>query len=284
MISRREQLSGAYERASAGWRRLGLPSLASGVTSVPHGCRGQTAPPGDALRPAIGAGRGCPSPPGLALAPRWAARSRKVRAGAATSSPSERDEVYAERRGEAGGHAPGPPAGELGAGRGGWDRGAQGPGGGTHKPRGKSGLSPSLPAMGVALHPPRLSGGSSAFLGCESQPTPNRRPPRPPPPSAGGRTHRRSFLPPKHPRSRAQRLPGPRPRPGDHPPGGGGPAACCFAYANEAGGGEEGKATRGVPPPRRSPRAGTQIPLPPVTELVPLCRLSRNQSRHGCDT
>lgn len=67
-----------------------------------------------------------------------------------------------------------------------------------------------------------------------------------------------------------------RPPPGRARPGG---LLICIC---KCGAGEEGKATRC--PPRRSPPAGAQIPLPPVTELVPLCRLSRNQSRHGCDT
>lgn len=76
--------------------------------------------------------------------------------------------------------------------------------------------------------------------------------------------HRRSFLPPKHPESRAQPLPGPRPLSDDHPPaGGGGPAACCFAYANEARG------------RRERPRV-----VPPVGPLGPghrsLCLLSRS--------
>lgn len=161
--------------------------------------------------------------------------------------------------------APGRRAG--GRGRGGWARGAQAPGGGTHTPRRKSpGGTASLPSeIRVGSPAPWLSGGSSAAVGCDSRPTPNRCPPPSPPDSpAGGRTHRRSFVPPKHPESRAPPLPGPRPWPDPPPsPGGGGPPACCFAYANEARG-----------------RRGRPRVVPPVGPLGPgrrsRCLLSRS--------
>lgn len=44
------------------------------------------------------------------------------------------------------------------------------------KPWRKSGTFPSLPALGVGSPTPLLSASSSAFVGCDSQPTPNRRP------------------------------------------------------------------------------------------------------------
>lgn len=137
-------------------------------------------------------------------------------------------------------------------------------------------LSPSLPAIGVEFPTPRFSGGSSAFWGCESQPTPNRRH-SPPLPLVEGSTDAHFSLQ-STPRARHYRFqdtgPTTTPREGTA----GRPAALHMQMRR--GGRRGGHACS----PRRSPRAGAQIPLPPVTELVPLCRLSRNQSRHGCDT
>lgn len=47
------------------------------------------------------------------------------------------------------------------------------------KPWRKSSTFPSLPALGVGFPTPRLLASSSAFVGCESQPTSNGRPPTP---------------------------------------------------------------------------------------------------------
>lgn len=72
-------------------------------------------------------------------------------------------------------------------------------------------------------------------MGCESQPTPNRRPPHPSPLVEGRTDAHFSLQSTRDPITTASRTPAPARR-SPSSPGGGGPAACCFAYANEARG------------------------------------------------
>lgn len=174
--------------------------------------------------------------------------------------------------GGGGGHAPGPPAGELegvdGTGEPKPQEGAPtSPGGKAPEEKRYLPLPPCHRKLGSG--PPRPDSREAAArlwgVNLSQHSTDDPPPPTSFLPPLLGRTHRRSFLPPKHPESRAQALPGPRPRLDDHPPSpdGGGPAVCCFAYANKARG-----------------RRGRPRVVPPVGPLGPgrrsPCLLSRS--------
>lgn len=155
----------------------------------------------------------------------------------------------------------------------------------TRQPGRKSRAGKALPSPsflrawgGLLPHTPTLGRQQRVCEMGISANTQQTTPSTPRPPSAGGRTHRRLISPSKAPLESGHSHSRPRSRPDGHPPGGRGWADLHMQMRH--GGGGEGHAWS----PPSVPPAGAQIPPPPVTELVPLCRLSRNQSRHGCDT
>lgn len=104
---------------------------------------------------------------------------------------------------------------------------------------------PSCVPRGLSPHTP-TSGGSRAFVGWECQSTPNRQPPAPPSSLRCWKDAPTLISPSEAPRGSGTIVPGPRPRPDEHPQQGAERQPADLHMQMRRGGG--GEATRGPPP------------------------------------